>query len=139
MRRTFIFDLEGTLAISNWRESWIPNWDRFHELFPFDRPNITMINLLGDVYAAGHNVVILTGKMDNNRKDAEAWLRRWGVSYSWLEMRKAGDVRRSTSFKEEYVLKFPKDEIAMIFDDREDIIKHFDMLGYPTYKVEVKL
>ena len=95
--------------------------------------------MMASMFASGIKIIILTGRMEANRNISSDWLRINNVKYDWLEMRKDDDFRPSEIFKAEYVEKFYKEEVLMIFDDLSRVIDHFKSLGYPTFKVEAKV
>lgn len=138
-------DFDGCISICNWREALLPgnsnnkNYDAFHSMIPFDPPNQWMIGMMKEFFNDGVKVIILTGRMENNRNASEIWLAVNCVSYSWMEMRKNNDFRSSEIFKAECVQQYYMAEVRMIFDDRKKIIEHFKTLGYPTFRVKARI
>lgn len=138
-------DFDGCISICNWRESTLPinsrnkNYDNFHRLLKFDPPNKWMIAMMAQMMDDGTKVVILTGRMESIRKESVIWLLDHEVNYSWMEMRKNDDFRPSEICKAEVVEKYYKEEVRMIFDDRNKIIDHFAELGYPTFKIVARI
>lgn len=135
-KQVFVFDLEGTLSFSNWREAHIPNWPKFESLFKYDPCNELIAGIARDAWDDGQTVIILTGKMVRGSADVKAWLKKHRINYSWLHMRSNDDTRPSEIYKAEYMLRFSPDEVAVVFDDRKKIITHLSSLGYPTYHVK---
>jgi hypothetical protein len=142
-------DFDGCISICNWRNELLPDradmkgqgrtrktFDDFHAASPYDPPNQWMIRMMEAMYQDGVKVIILTGRMEQNREQSEEWLAKHGVQYDRIHMRANNDYRSSEVFKAEYIAKYYKEEVRMIFDDREKIINHLKALGYPTFKVE---
>lgn len=136
IKQAFIFDLEGTLSFSNWREDHIPNWLKFESLFKYDPCNERIASIAREAWNDGHTVIILTGKMIRGIDDVRSWLKKNNINYTWIHMRSNDDTRPSEIYKGEYMLRFSPDEIAMIFDDRKKIISHLSDLGYPVFHVK---
>lgn len=132
----FVFDLEGTLTISKWRNHWaeLKQWEKFECLMLHDPENKMICDIARSAYDAGM-VVILTGKMERGITDARKWLNRYGIRHDWIHMRPNNDFRPSKIYKAEYLETYEKSRITMVFDDRKDIIDHLKSLGYPTYLV----
>ncbi len=120
----YIMDLEGTLTHSKWRSPYakMEDWKRFHKLFPLDEPNWEMINLCNDIALSGRAVWILTGKEESGRADAIEWLKSHGVQFSYLFMRPQGNRLSSPDFKERFIMGECSGVIAMLYDDRQDVI-----------------
>jgi hypothetical protein len=140
-----IFDFDGCISICNWRQATLPansdrkNYDDFHELSIYDPPNEWIVNIMCRMKILGVKVVILTGRMDANLRKSTDWLNDHGVPYDWIQMRADNDYRPSALFKAEYIAKFYKEEIKMIFDDNSKVIEHLSSLGYPTFKVKAEV
>lgn len=135
-KKVFIFDLEGTLSFSNWRESWIPDYESFEALFRYDPCNEWIAEIARRAWDDGHPVVILTGKMVRGRQDVTDWLKKHNIGYTWLNMRSNDDKRPSEIYKMDYIKRFHTSEVAMIFDDRKKIIDYVSAFGYKTYHVK---
>ena len=146
MRKGFVFfDFDGCISICNWREQLLPgnklfkNYDEFHAMLSYDPPNNWIIDMMGKMVQDGYEVIILTGRMENTRKESLSWLHEHGVRYHQMIMRPNEDLRGSEVFKAEVISRFKKEDVKMIFDDRPKIIDHLTSLGYPTFKVKVRL
>ncbi len=138
-------DFDGCLSICNWRNSLLPaygpneGYDAFHELLSYDPRNPWVTHMMAEMHKAGVKVVILTGRMENTRKESEAWLKKYAVKWDWMQMRLNGDYQPSEMFKAKYIKTYYKEEVKMIFDDRPKIINHLKGLGYPTFLVKSKV
>jgi hypothetical protein len=140
-------DFDGCLSICNWRDAWLPksvpklteNYQDFHSLLSLDPPNYELINLVNESYDNGYKVIILTGRTESNRLKSENWLSKYNVKYNWLHMRKDGDYTPSEVYKLKYIQNFYREEVRMIFDDRQKIVDCFKENEYPVFKVVVRI
>lgn len=143
MKRTVIFDLDGTLADGRHRLHALPkvdphlprSWDEFNKLAYLDAPIKNNIELCNSLYDADHWLVILTGRNEIVRGDTVDWLRQHGVKYDQLVMRGIDDDRKDIHFKEEWVKLQAPGEILCAFDDLPHVVKHFRRLGITTHQV----
>lgn len=134
-------DIDGTLALL--AEGYSP-YDPAH--YPHDTLNVTVREvyhtLLG-YYSYGTSRpnplgILLTGRGEEHREATEEWLRRNGVVYDELHMRKAGDNRRDDVVKSEKVnehIVAKGRTIVAHFDDRDRVVKMFRARGVPTFQV----
>lgn len=155
MKRTVIFDLDGTLACGKHRLHLLPQeadasrteaWDEFNLAAGDDAPIEDNIKLLRHLWTIGLNVIILTGRCDVARDVTLDWLKANRVGHNQLIMRPAADHRRDVEFKEEKLREIGLDNILCCFDDLEHVAKHIRSLGvtchlvthYDTPKVHTK-
>ena len=133
------------VSICNWRESTLPaNSDRktyndFHYLSVYDPANTWILDMMRLMKIDGVKVNVLTGRMEEKRKKSEEWLKRYHVSYDWMQMRGNDDYRSSETVKAEYISLYYMEEIRMIFDDNPKVINSLKDLGYPTFQVRTKV
>lgn len=142
MKKTVIFDLDGTLADGRHRLHALPkvdphlprSWDEFNKLAVYDNPiqdNIDICNSL----ELSYEVVILTGRNEMVREDTVKWLDKNGVCYNQLIMRGLDDDRKDIHTKEEVVKRIGVENILCAFDDLPHVVKHFRSLGITTHQV----
>lgn len=155
MKRTVVFDLDGTLACGKHRLHLLPQeadahrteaWDGFNLASGDDAPIEDNIKLLRHLWTLGLHVIILTGRCDVARDVTLGWLKSNRVGHNQLIMRPAADHRRDIEFKEEKLREIGLDRILCCFDDLEHVAKHIRSLGvtchlvthYDTPKVHTK-
>lgn len=133
----YIFDVEGTLSQSKWREHLIPDWDLFHANFPQDEPNGAIAEFAKEIIK-NKNIfqqnIIITGMMEKHRDMLISWLCKNKIHFMGREiyMRPSDDLRPSKIYKFEKIKELfgeeKFNEILMI-DDREDICDYLTKNG----------
>lgn len=138
-----IFDYDGTLSDGTHRLHLLPkkdlhlteSWTEFNRAAKDDSPIANTIKVMNAMYAAGHCVIILTGRSDEVEEDSRIWLRNHGAMYDFMIMRKHTDNRKDTVIKEEILREIGLDRILAAWDDSPSIIPHFRNIGITTYAV----
>ena len=120
------FDLDGTLANIEHRLHYIKgekkDWTGFFLASANDEPIAELI-AVQRVLSVWHEVEIWSGRSDEVREMTVEWLKRHGVSYTKLRMRKAGDYRVDWQVKEEWLLALPAHKRpSLAFDDRQQVV-----------------
>jgi hydroxymethylpyrimidine pyrophosphatase-like HAD family hydrolase len=121
MKKTVIFDLDGTLALIDKRRAIaaLPNgkinWKVFFEPtnIELDEPNTPVIEMAKMLKSQGHSVVIFSGRDSISRKETIDWLNQFGVPFDVLKMRPEG------SHTPDDVLK--KIWLDKLFPNKEDV------------------
>lgn len=144
MKPLYIFDLDGTLALTEHRQHLLdgdkPNWDGFFEACVWDEPNTAVIKTMQSLYHSGCEIWIWSGRSDAVRDKTNAWLSQNDLSYacSFLRMRKDGDFTPDDELKLSWLHELtPQDEarLVAIFDDRDKVVKMWRENGIPCFQV----
>lgn len=133
MKKTIIFDIDGTLAnldhrlhlVNGPKKDWPEFLARVKDDLPIEQ-TIFLNNLLNE-YTLKYDefdIVLSSGRSENERKDTEEWLAENGVYYDKLYMRAAGDTRADYVVKLEMLAQMRADgrEPWLVFDDRESVV-----------------
>lgn len=122
----YIFDIDGTLALNNGHRGF-HDYDKVFD----DTPNYPIIAMAHTLYDAGYKILIVSGRKDSCRKDTERWLKKYGVKYEELFMRKTGDNRNDAVVKKEiFENEIRQNYLPMgIYDDRPRVIRMWKELG----------
>jgi uncharacterized HAD superfamily protein len=83
-----------------------------------------------------HRIVIFTGRPDEYRQRTEAWLRKHGIAYDQLLMRRRGDHRPDYIAKREMLEELNGQHVALAIDDREPVCQMLRELGINVIQVE---
>ena len=165
MKKTIIFDLDGTLANIDERKQkaqWESNnkamdWDIFFdpENIKLDKPNLPVIKCAQMFHEQGYKIVIFSGRNDRSFATTKEWLSNHNVPYDLL-------VCRPDKFKDEswpvaegnpatYAMRFMPDEklkkvmldtfvdiddVFCIFEDRKKVVDMWRGLGLTCFEVE---
>ena len=139
-----IFDLDGTLAIIEKRlkESSMKNgkinWKRFFsdELIKKDLPNPPVIKTANLFHQNGFKIYIFSGRSEKTKEATIQWLKKYDVPYDLLKMRAKNDTRPDEVIKKEFVVELSiLENIFLILDDREKVVKMWRSLQLPCFQV----
>ena len=138
-----IFDLDGTLALIDKRraistkDNGKMDWSIFFDpdMVDLDDPNtpvITMANLLSSQY----RIWILSGRSDVTQQATIDWLDKHNVRYDHLQMRPQDLLYLpDNDLKQSWLDAIGKDNVAMVFDDRQQVVDMWRDNGLTTFQV----
>lgn len=127
-----LVDLDGTLSFMDGKRS------------PFDgrkvggdRLNEYLNDLLRVIECTPIEIIFLSGRSEDCRKETESWLKKYQWDTKKLFMRESGDNRKDTIVKKELYEKYiaPNYSVFAIFDDRNSVVDMWREIGLPTYQV----
>ena len=127
--KNVIFDLDGTLALIDDRRALASkdngkmDWDIFFDPknIDLDLPNHGVIAMAQTLKAAGHRIIILSGRSKGTKDATKAWLNKFDVPFDILKMR---PTSKDFMFMPDDKLK--KMWLDTLFTDTSDIICVFD-------------
>ena len=124
---TYIFDLDGTLALIEHRrhfvEGSIKDWDSFFAACVDDKPNYPIIKIFKNLKFSGSNMLIVSGRNESVRRQTEWWLDKYSIVYGQLIMRPNKDHRPDHELKKMWLdTILPKKHIIAVFDDRKRVV-----------------
>jgi len=149
MTPCYIFDIDGTLADITHRLHFVkgkhlnggtdkPAYEAFHDALVHDEPIWPVIDTLRRLWAFGNTeIILITGRMENWRKETENWLHNHGVPFNELFMRPNGDHRPDWQIKREVYYNHVKYYYSVlgIFEDRTRVVNMWRDLDLPCYQV----
>lgn len=127
-----LVDVDGTVALRGDRDPH--DASRYAE----DRPNVAVVACIRAMAAAGHRVVVCSGRSDEHRAATAAW---WdehvGVEVEALLMRSAGDGRDDAVVKLELFDAHVRAVFAVVavFDDRDRVVRAWRGIGLTVLQV----
>jgi hypothetical protein len=135
----FVWDLDGVLAETKSRENLVKgsgkDYDEFHKR-GLHAGLVGRNAILSRVTSTQGVNIILTGRTENWRYGTEAWLSKNEISYNMLIMREVGNFTPSPDWKLDKIKTLiGADNVAMVFDDRDDIIIKMINNGIPGIKI----
>ncbi len=150
-RRLYVFDLDGTLRCGKHRLNLLPTSD-FDNPRAYDAMNLACVDdspiedtiqLMNDLYNAGHAVVILTRANCIAIKETIKWLQRNNCWFDWLIMADYDDTQSDRPYKQQrikmiedhYREEWGIDRITAFWDDQIKVCDFIRDLGYTCYHV----
>lgn len=147
-----LVDVDGTVADSSHRAKAFLNipsgdgmkneWDKFFAASKDDNPIEPVAEWVRKIYASGeYTVVICSGRSDDYSDVTTTWFDKHYVPFDHILMRRAGDKREDFIVKNELLNMLPKNQIAFIIDDRQQVIdmwrrvRDAEDLTYSVYQV----
>ena len=148
MNKAVIFDLDGTLAIIDKRRSKAArpdgkiNWQVFFDPknIELDEPNMPVIEMFNVLKAAGHRMIIFSGRDSINKEATQAWLAKHNIQSDILRMRPQGSFTPDDKLKRDWLYQLPEagvalEDILCIFDDRDKVVKMWRAEGLTCFQV----
>ena len=161
-KNTIIFDLDGTLAdIDARRKKSLKSngkmdWDIFFDAsnISLDLPNEPVIKMAQLFAEDGFNIVIFSGRNDRSFHTTKSWLSRHRVPFDLLVMRPdkfqkdswpiadGNPATKEMRWMPDEILKkemldtfINMDEVFLVVDDRDKVVKMWRDLGLNTFQV----
>lgn len=154
----YIFDLDGTLALTEHRQHILDDKDNPHRWRDFfaacvdDQPNVPAIQTLLALRKSGAEVWVWSGRSDEVRSQTVEWLCTFGclpqiaVSVpSWVfnvadrfRMRAAGDFTPDEQLKLAWLTGMKQEDrerLVAVFDDRDKVVEMWRANGVPCFQV----
>ena len=139
-----IFDLDGTLALIDDRRDLAtkPNgkfdWDVFFnpDNISLDLPNQPVIDMANLLHKQGFRIFILSGRSDVTHQATVNWLNDNGVWWDHLVMRPQNQLYLpDNDLKQGWLDSIGKDNVAMVFDDRNQVVDMWRQNGLTCFQV----
>jgi phosphoglycolate phosphatase-like HAD superfamily hydrolase len=122
-----IFDIDGTLADVSQRIHHLrgarKNWSGFFAGMAQDKAIHSMVRLCNLLFEAGLHIVLCSGRDETYRKTTENWLKREGVRYHELRLRRQYDRRSDVVAKREMLDGLAKERILFVVEDRSRVVE----------------
>ena len=140
MKKTIIFDLDGTLAIIDRRRDLAHmsddkiNFNILHDPsnIHLDEPNMPVVKMAQMFAEDGFNIVIFSGRSDKTATETLSWLSQNKVPFNKLVMR----PHKTMNFVSDEILKKHMldnhadiNDIFMVVDDRQKVVDMWRSLG----------
>ena len=124
MKRTVLFDLDGTLAMTS-TDDW---YDRDYRE---DHPRMPVVWLARALHRLGFRVVLFSGRKEHKREQTETWLAWHRVPFVALHMRADEDQRNDAIVKRELfdASGIAVDDVLFVVDDRPSVVAMWRALG----------
>ncbi len=136
--KAIVVDLDGTQADCEHRRKLKEGTDKIdfgHFLDPVnvakDPLNVWCKELVVAMFKQGYNIIYVSGREDSLELVTREWLKKHGLPYYDLYMRKSGDYRKDTEIKIEIYNEHIKDrcEVLFVIDDRKQVVDMWREMG----------
>ena len=143
-KKTVIFDLDGTLALIDKRrdistkDDGKMDWNKFFDpgLIDLDLPNQTVIDMANMLHSQGYLIYIFSGRSDKTEDATKDWVDKHNVNYDLLQMRPQGLLYKpDNDLKQDWLNVIKKDRVAMVFDDRNQVVDMWRQSGLTCFQV----
>jgi FMN phosphatase YigB (HAD superfamily) len=139
-RKIVIVDMDGTLADVSHRLHFLngpkKNWKQFFAGMDDDPPSTVVVDWVRNL-SPDYEVVIVTGRPDKYHTNTESWLRKHGIEFSRIIMRRSGDHRPDYVVKKELLDEVGRERVAFVIDDRPSVCDMWRALGLRVYQVAI--
>ena len=150
MKKTVIFDLDGTLALIDKRraistkDNGKMDWDKFFDPknIDLDLPNTPVITMAQTLHSQGFRIVIFSGRSKRTKDATNKWLDKHDVPCDVLKMRPTNDhwhFMKDSDLKEFWLDDlFPNgfiNDIFAVFDDRNQVVDMWRSRGLTCFQV----
>lgn len=119
-----IFDLDGTLALTEHREHFLKqdpkDWRGFYAACDGDQPCSPIVATLRGLMVTGHHVEIWSGRSAEVRDKTRDWLCANGMAAVNIRMRPEGDHQPDTKLKAAWMHEHGKPDL--VFEDRASMV-----------------
>ena len=139
-----IFDLDGTLALIDKRRDLATkdngkfDWDVFFnpDNISLDLPNQPVIDMANLLSKQGFRIFILSGRSDVTHQATVNWLNDNGIWWDHLVMRPQNHLYLpDNDLKQMWLDSIGKDNVAMVFDDRNQVVDMWRQNGLTCFQV----
>jgi len=147
MRKTVIFDLDGTLALIDRRRALSTkdngkmDWDIFFDPIniKWDDPNPPVVKMAQMLHSQGFKIVIFSGRSAITQDATIDWLNEHNVPFDDIHMR---PTDKKFHYMPDNMLKFGwlltkvnQDDIFAVFDDRQQVVDMWRANGLTCFQV----
>lgn len=144
MKKTVIFDIDGTLADIRHRRRYLdgdhPDWTRFNAAMGDDTPNAPVVALYQTLWKTGeYHMVMASGRNEKHRRITEQWLIWNEIPFGRILMRADNDTRADHIIKQEIleVLLREGRQIEFAVDDRQQVVGMWRRNGITCLQCDV--
>ena len=144
MKKTVIFDLDGTRALIDSRrelslkDNGKIDWDVFFDpkMISLDDPNQPVIDMANMLSKQGYTIMILSGRSDVTYQATIDWLNKHDIWFDNLIMRPQNHLYKpDNDLKQMWLDSIGKDNVAMVFDDRNQVVDMWRKNGLTCFQV----
>lgn len=144
MTRHFVLtDIDHCITDAYWRDHLIGEWDEYHAQSVHDKPAEDTVSLL-KALSKDHDIIGLTARPERWYEITMRWMVQHDVPLDDVVMRGNDDYRSSPVLKTERAIGYfgsleaMQNQVALVIDDRDDVISAFRELGLTTLQISIR-
>lgn len=132
LRKAYIFDVDGTLALNNGKRKFF-EW----KYVGLDEPIEEVIQMARILRSNGYSIIVMSGRDSVCMEETKEWLEKYDVPFDEIFMRPEGSNDRDSKIKYDLYNENIKDKfyIEGVFDDRDQVVKMWRSIGFRVYQV----
>ncbi len=143
INKIVIFDLDGTLALIDKRRDLATkdgkmDWGIFQDpdMIDLDLPNQPVIDMAQMLHSQGFQIWILSGRSDVTADATFNWLEDNAVPFHNIKMRPQKHLYMADNdLKQMWLDSIGVDNVAMVFDDRQQVVDMWRSNGLTCFQV----
>lgn len=138
-RKAIIFDIDGTLCDDAHRKDYVKiDWQEYHSRAIGDPPFQLTCQIARNLKKEGYQILLLTGRDEKYRKDAERWMYQNDIKFDQLYMRPDNDHIPSAVLKMRiyYNEIDPFYDVSAVFEDRDKVVEMWRSIGLLCYQTQ---
>ena len=139
MKNIILCDIDGTVANNDHRQHFLEgkkDWDGFFNALDKDQPIYPIIDKIIEENKSGKELIFLTGRPERYKDRTKTWLKKYFTFDIRILMRGDNDQRNKIITKKEiFIANFKRNEIDLVIDNDEELIKMWESFGLSTLKV----
>ena len=139
MKNIILCDIDGTVANNDHRQHFLEgkkDWDGFFNALDKDQPIYPIIDKIIEENKSGKEIIFLTGRPERYKDLTKTWLKKYFTFDIRILMRGDNDQRNKIITKKEiFIANFKSNEIDLVIDNDEELIKMWESFGLSTLKV----
>ena len=139
MKNIILCDIDGTVANNDHRQHFLEgkkDWDGFFNALDKDQPIYPIIDKIIEENKSGKEIMFLTGRPERYKDLTKTWLKKYFTFDIRILMRGDNDQRNKIITKKEiFIANFKRNEIDLVIDNDEELIKMWESFGLSTLKV----
>lgn len=129
--------VDGKIVRANWK----PDWDSFYKACVDDTVNDSVLRVYEALFRipeylerADYVIEIWSGREESVRKETVTWINKH-MRCGGLKMRPVGDYTPDEELKEKWLMEVGVENVLMVFDDRDKVVKMWRRHGVPCFQV----